>query len=65
MDRDGELADFERFHFQEHRDADGARCSPQFVKPSGQPPLPVKALPWFIFWLASPFNETLLAPEPE
>ena len=59
MDRVDELADFERFHFQGHWDADGTEMITAIRKVVGQPSLPVKPLPWFIFKLASPFNETM------
>jgi nucleoside-diphosphate-sugar epimerase len=49
MDRVDELADFERFHFQGHWDADGTEMITAIRKVVGQPSLPVKPLPWFIF----------------
>ena len=46
MQREAELEAFALFHFRVR-------------KAAGNGSLPVKALPWFIFKLASPFNETL------
>ncbi len=59
MDREGELAAFERFHFQGHWDADGTEMITAIRKAAGQPSLPAKALPWFLLKLASPFSETM------
>lgn len=59
MDRVPELSDFERFHFRGHWDADGTEMIAAIRKASGKASIPVKALPWFVFKLASPFNETL------
>lgn len=59
MDRESELADFERFHFRGHWDADGTERIAAIRKAVGNASVPVRALPWFIFKLASPFNETL------
>jgi nucleoside-diphosphate-sugar epimerase len=59
MDREGDLSDFERFHFQGHWDSDGSEMIAAIRKAAGNPALPVKALPWFLFKLASPFNETM------
>lgn len=59
MDREDELSDFERFHFQGHWDSDGSEMIASIRRVVGRPDLPVKSLPWFIFKLASPFNETM------
>ena len=59
MERDSELADFERFHFRGHWDSDGTEMIEAIRKAAGNPSIPVKTLPWFIFRLASPFNETM------
>jgi len=59
MDRENELGDFERFHFQGHWDGDGSEMIGAIRKASGKPDLPVSAMPWFVFKLASPFNETM------
>lgn len=59
MDREPELSDFDRFHFRGHWDADGTEMVAAIRKAAGKASIPVKALPWFIFKLASPFNETL------
>jgi nucleoside-diphosphate-sugar epimerase len=59
MDREGELEDFARFHFRGFWDKDGTEMIAAIRRVAGNPSLPVKALPWFIFKLASPFNETM------
>lgn len=59
MNREPELSDFERFHFRGHWDADGTEMIAAIRKAVGKASIPVKALPWFIFKLASPVNETL------
>lgn len=59
MDREDRLSDFERFHFQGHWDADGSEMIEAIRKAAGKPNLPVRGLPWFVFKLASPFNETM------
>jgi len=59
MDREGELEDFARFHFRGFWDKDGTEMIAAIRRVVGNPSLPVKALPWFIFKLASPFNETM------
>jgi nucleoside-diphosphate-sugar epimerase len=59
MDREADLADFARFHFRGHWDMDGTQMISAFKTVVGDPELKVKTLPWFVFRLASPFNETL------
>jgi nucleoside-diphosphate-sugar epimerase len=59
MDRETELEDFARFHFRGFWDKDGTEMIAAIRRVTGKPSLPVKALPWFFFKLASPFNETL------
>jgi nucleoside-diphosphate-sugar epimerase len=59
MDRESELADFERFHFRGHWDVDGTEMIKAIRKAAGDEKIPVKSLPWLIFKLASPFNETM------
>ena len=59
MDREAELSDFERFHFQGHWDADGRQMIEAIRKAAGRRDLPVKKLHWFVLKLVSPFNETL------
>jgi nucleoside-diphosphate-sugar epimerase len=59
MDREGVLEDFARFHFRGFRDKDGTELIAAIRRAAGKPSLPVKSLPWFIFKLASPFNETM------
>jgi len=59
MDRDHELGDFERFHFRGHWDSDGGEMIDAIRSVVGRPNLPIRGLPWFVFKLASPFNETM------
>jgi nucleoside-diphosphate-sugar epimerase len=59
MDREAELEDLARFHFRWFWDKDGTEMIAAIRKVTGKPQLGVKALPWFFFKLASPFNETL------
>jgi nucleoside-diphosphate-sugar epimerase len=59
MEREAELEDFARFHFRGFWDQDGTEMIAAIRRVSGKRSLPVKALPWFLFKLASPFNETL------
>jgi nucleoside-diphosphate-sugar epimerase len=59
MDREAELENFASFHFRGFWDKDGTEMITAIRRVTGKPSLPVKALPWFLFKLASPFNETL------
>jgi len=59
MDRDAELADFERFHFRGHWDADGTEMIAAIRKAAGRESIAVSSLPWLVFRLASPFHETM------
>ena len=49
MDRDAELEVFARFHFRGYWDADGTTMIEAIRRAAGNPSLPVRALPWFIF----------------
>jgi len=59
MDREAELEDLAVFHFRGFWDKDGTEMIKSIRRATGKPSLPVRSLPWFIFKLASPFNETL------
>lgn len=59
MDRETELADFERFHFRGHWDEDGTQIIAAIRRSAGGGNIPVRPMPWWLFWLASPFNETM------
>jgi nucleoside-diphosphate-sugar epimerase len=59
MQREAELEAFARFHFRGSWDADGTAMIEAIRKGAGNASLRVKALPWLILKLASPFNETL------
>jgi nucleoside-diphosphate-sugar epimerase len=59
IDREAELEDFARFHFQGFWDKDGTEMITAIRNVTGKPSLLVRTLPWFLFKLASPFNETL------
>jgi len=58
MDREDELADFERFHFRGHWDADGSQIIAAVRRTVGDENVPMRPMPWWFFRLASPFNET-------
>ena len=59
MDREEELADFERFHFRGYWDADGTGMIAAIRKAVKNEAIPVKPAPWWLFGLLSPFNETM------
>jgi nucleoside-diphosphate-sugar epimerase len=59
MDREAELAPFERFHFGGYWDADGTMMIAAIRKAAGDESIPVTSLPWWLFRLASPFHETM------
>jgi nucleoside-diphosphate-sugar epimerase len=59
MDREDELATFERFHFGGHWDADGTEMIAAIRKAARDERIPVRAAPWWLFRLLSPFNETM------
>ncbi len=59
MEREAELEDFTRFHFRGFWDEDGTGIIAAIRKAAGKPSLPVRAFPWFVFKLASPFHETM------
>jgi nucleoside-diphosphate-sugar epimerase len=59
MDRENELSAFERFHFRGYWDSDGTEMVAAIRKAVGNASIPVGKLPWFVFRLLSPFNETM------
>jgi nucleoside-diphosphate-sugar epimerase len=59
MDRDADLETFARFHFRGHWDKDGADMIGAIRRVVGRPGLKVKSMPWFLFRLLSPFNESM------
>ena len=59
MDREPELQDFAQFHFRGFWDADGTGMIAAIRRVVGKPSLPIRSLPWFLFKIASPFNETM------
>jgi nucleoside-diphosphate-sugar epimerase len=58
MDREAELADFERFHFRGHWDSDGTQMITAIRRAAGNESIPARSMPWWFFRLASRFNET-------
>jgi nucleoside-diphosphate-sugar epimerase len=58
-DREDELADFDRFHFRGHWDVDGTEMIFAIRKVVKRDSLPVRSLPWWLFRLLSPFQETM------
>ena len=59
MDREDDLADFDRFHFRGHWDADGTEMISAIRKVVKSDSISVKPLPWWLFRLLSPFHETM------
>jgi nucleoside-diphosphate-sugar epimerase len=59
MDRDADLETIARFHFKGHWDKDGTEMIGALRRAVGRPGLKVKSMPWFLFRLLSPFNETM------
>ena len=59
MDRDDELATFERFHFGGYWDADGTEMIAAIRTAAGDERIPVRPAPWWFFRLLSPFQETM------
>jgi nucleoside-diphosphate-sugar epimerase len=59
MDREAELEEFAVFHFRGFWDKEGTELITAIRRVTGNPSLPVRSVPWFLFKLASPFNETL------
>ncbi|MEK6397749.1 MAG: NAD-dependent epimerase/dehydratase family protein [Terriglobus sp.] len=59
MEREDELAIFERFHFRGHWDVNGTEMIAAVREAVGNDRLPVRSFPWWLIGLASPFNETL------
>jgi nucleoside-diphosphate-sugar epimerase len=57
MDRDADLETVARFHFRGHKD--GTEMIGAIRRAVGKPDLKVKSMPWFLFRLLSPFNETM------
>lgn len=54
LEREGELAVFERFHFGGHW-VDGNAMADAIRRAAGHPNLPVRAFPWWLATLAAPF----------
>jgi nucleoside-diphosphate-sugar epimerase len=59
MDHEADLATFACFHFRGHWDKDGTEMIGAIRRATGRPDLKVKSMPWFLFRLLSPFNETM------
>ncbi len=58
-DREAELPDFARFHFDGVWDADGTAMVRAVARAAGLKRSDVRRLPWALLPLAGPFNETL------
>lgn len=54
LERESELAPFERFHFGGHW-VDGHAMADAFRRATGHPELPLRAFPWRLVTLAAPF----------
>jgi nucleoside-diphosphate-sugar epimerase len=59
MDREHELADFDRFHFRGHWDPDGTEMISAIRTASKSDSISFRPLPWWLFRLVSPFHETM------
>ncbi len=59
LDRQAELAAFERFHFEGFYDDSGTGMIEAIRQAAGAPGLKVSRLPWLAMKLISPFNRTL------
>ena len=59
LERDAELEPFARFHFRGHWDPDGTQMVAAIRQAVGDPKLPVRPMPWFVFRVGAPFNETM------
>jgi nucleoside-diphosphate-sugar epimerase len=53
------LDGFSTYHFEGHWDPDGASMTAAIAQAVGRPGLKVKRLPWALFRLIAPFNETV------
>jgi nucleoside-diphosphate-sugar epimerase len=58
LDKEDQLDTFARFHFPGHY-VTGDSLHASVRRASGKPGLPLRAFPWFVVTLASPFSETM------
>jgi len=58
VEREGELAPFEAFHFGGHWFEHGAELAEATRRAAGVPDAPIKRFPWFAIYLLAPFVET-------
>lgn len=59
LERSAELGAFEVFHFQGHGVTRGVELAEATRRAAGVPSAPIRRFPWFVIYLAAPFNETL------
>jgi len=59
LDREAELPEPARFHFEGYWDADGAELIAAIRKAAGNPNAKVRRLPWVLLPLIAPFNVTM------
>lgn len=59
MDKEDALQNFERFHFRGYQDTDGTQMLHAIRSAVGNASIPVRSLPWWLFRIASPFQETM------
>jgi len=59
IDHEIKLDPFAHFHFRGHWDRDGTEMVSAIRRVTGSPDLKVRSLPWLLFRLMSPFNETM------
>lgn len=59
LDREAELPEYARFHFEGHWDADGTEFIAAMLEAAGNPNAKVRRLPWALLPLIAPFNATM------
>lgn len=55
LERESELATFEVFHFRGHYFENGIEMAEAIAGAAGEPRAPIRRLPWFLVYAASPF----------
>lgn len=59
IEQEQRLAPFATYHMQGHWDADGTRMIDAIRHAAGRPELKVRAFPWWVLPVMSPFSETM------
>jgi nucleoside-diphosphate-sugar epimerase len=58
IERDADLPAFAVFHFGGHWFERGVEIAEAVRVAAGNPRLPIRRFPWWLIWIAAPFNET-------